>query len=247
MTQTWTKDGQRVPVTVVRVGPVVVTQVKTRDKDGYDALQIGFGSRKIKNITKPQLGHLKKAIEISKTSDQNPKKTIRYLREARGSGQSTNRDGQSLEIGDVVSATDVLFAGDIVKVIGTSKGKGFQGGVRRWGFHGGPRTHGQSDRERAPGSIGQTTTPGRVMRGKKMAGRMGGDRVTVKNLLVLSVTGDGSLMLSGPVPGPFGSLIYIEKMGHDDKFPGLAVKPGEVEEENVESGKEPSAGEGEGK
>lgn len=225
MTQAWTKDGQRVPVTTIQAGPVVVTQVKTQEHGGYDAIQIGFGSRKIKNITKPMRGHLQKSSQ----NLQDKNKLPRYIREVKTSKQDAGNSEQSLRVGDVVKATDVLQPGDIVKVIGTSKGKGFQGGVRRWGFRGGPRTHGQSDRERAPGSIGQTTTPGRIMKGKKMAGRMGGERVTVHNLMVLEVSNDGTLRLSGPVPGPVHGLLQIEKVGHDEEFVGLAGQNEEVE------------------
>lgn len=205
-------------MTIIQAGPVVVTQVKTHDKDGYEAVQLGFSSKKIKNITKPQLGHFRKAGAVKEE-----KTAPRFLKEVLGKGE--------LKAGDVVKASDVLSTGDVVKVTGVSKGKGFQGGVRRWGFHGGPRTHGQSDRERAPGSIGQTTTPGRVMRGKKMAGRMGGEQVTVRNLTVLDVTEGGTLKLSGPVPGHLKGLLRIEKVGRDEKFQGLAGQVEEVESE----------------
>src|SRR3972149_9259794 len=166
-------EARRVPVTAVVAGPCVVTQLKTPEKDGYWAVQLGFQEKKIKNVTKPLQGHLKGAIK--------DKKAPRFLREVRLSGDS------GLKKGDQVLLSDVLKVGDFVAVIGTSKGKGFQGVVKRWGFHGGPRTHGQSDRERAPGAIGSGTTPGRVYKGKKMAGKMGVKRVTVKILKVLAV------------------------------------------------------------
>lgn len=203
-------------MTIVQAGPVVVTQIKTHEKDGYEAVQVGFASKKIKNITKPQLGHLRKAISDTQYETRDEKYAPRYLREVKI--QSPITDHQSPNVGDVIKVTDVLVPGDVVKVTGVSKGKGFQGGVRRWGFHGGPRTHGQSDRERAPGSIGQTTTPGRVMKGKKMAGRMGGEQKTVWNLVVLDATPDGVVKLSGPVPGPIRGLLQIEKVGHDERF-----------------------------
>lgn len=224
MTQTWTKDGKRVPVTVAQAGPVVVTQIKSKEKDGYIAVQLGLGEKKIKNITKPILGHLKGVIKEKKA----PLflRETKFVREVPGVG-----DQVQLKVGDVIKASDVLSPGDIVQVRGISKGKGFQGVVKRWGFAGGPRTHGQSDRERAPGSIGQTTTPGRVLRGKKMAGRMGGEKVTVKNLTILEVTGGGVVKLSGPVPGSAGDLIFIEKIGHDDKFKNLT---GSEQEENTQ-------------
>ena len=198
MSQTFTPEGRRVPVSVVQSGTNVVTQVKTGEKDGYWALQLGFGTRRIKNITKPLRGHLK----LTKDSKTAP----RYLREIKIS-QEEYQPGQT------INPSDVLKPGDLVQVTGISKGKGFAGVVKRWGFKGGPRTHGQSDRERAPGSIGQTTTPGRVFKGKKMAGRMGGEKTTVKNLTVLQVTDDGEILLSGPVPGARGSLLLVRKIG----------------------------------
>lgn len=241
MTQAWTKDGTRVPVSIIQAGPVVVTLVKTNETHGYEAIQVGFGARRIKNITKPMIGHLNKAIQNSKFKTQNDNPKIkngsllpRYLREVKASDEA-------LSIGDVVKASDVFAPGDVVKVTGTSKGKGFQGGVRRWGFAGGPRTHGQSTGERAPGSIGQTTTPGRVMKGKKMAGRMGSDRVTVANLIVLDVADDGLLKLSGPVPGPIKGLLQIEKTGKNEKFAGLVGKPEEIELPEVEAQPEEQA------
>jgi large subunit ribosomal protein L3 len=180
-------------------GPCVVTQVQTPEKDGYWAVQLGFGERKIKNVTKALQGHLKGAIK--------DKKAPRFLREVR------MPEDPGLKVGDEVILTDVFKVGDYVAVVGTSKGKGFQGVVKRWGFAGGPRTHGQSDRERAPGSIGQTTTPGRVFKGKKMAGRMGGDRVTIKNLQVISMDPEkGEIELSGAVPGSTGSLVILKRL-----------------------------------
>src|SRR3989304_6688523 len=186
-------EARRVPVTAVVAGPCVVTQIKTMDKDGYWAVQLGFGEKKIKNTTKALQGHLKGAIKDNKAP--------RFLKEVRLTEDS------GLKVGDQVLLSDVFKKGDFVAVVGTSKGKGFQGVVKRWGFHGGPRTHGQSDRERAPGSLGQTTTPGRVFKGKKMAGRMGGDRVTVKNLQVVSVDPEkGEIEISGAIPGTTGGL-----------------------------------------
>lgn len=212
MTQAFTKKGKRVPVTVVKAGPVVVTQVKKSEKDGYEAVQLGFGEKKIKKTTKPALGHLKGAIKGKKVAP-------RFLREAKGKAE--------LKIGDVVTAEQVLSPGDLVKVSGISKGKGFAGVIKRWGFAGGPRTHGQSDRERAPGSIGQTTSPGRVWKGKKMAGRKGGKKATVTNLTVLDVDPDnGEVLLSGPIPGANKRVVYIEKVGKAKDFLGLA-RPGE--------------------
>jgi len=191
---------RRYPVTWVKVDPCVVTQVKHSEKDGYMAIQLGAGSRKIKNLTKPLQNHLK-----SVTKD---KKSPRYLREIRIS------DGSDLKAGDEIKLTEVLKKGDTVTVTGTSKGKGFAGGVKRWGFHGGPKTHGQSDRERAPGSIGQRTTPGRVYKGKHMAGRMGSDRVSVKSLVVIDIDEkNNSVAVTGAIPGATGGLVFIKKTG----------------------------------
>lgn len=194
--------GQRVPVTKVQAGPCVVTQVKTEDKDGYWAVQLGFGERKIKNITKPMQGHLRAANS-----------TARFLCEVRLTEEPKRVTGEAVKVGDQIKISDIFSMGDVVAVTGTSKGKGFAGVVKRWHFAGGPRTHGQSDRERAPGSIGQTTTPGRVYKGKKMAGRMGGERKTIKNLHVISLDlPNNELWLSGSVPGAVNSLLFIKKL-----------------------------------
>jgi len=191
-------EGFRIPVTKVTAGPCVVTQIKKMDKDGYWAIQIGFSSKKAKNTSKPLQGHLKT------TSKEN--RFPRFLQEIKFKSEP------EVKVGDEIKVSDIFKAGDIVAVTGTSKGKGFSGVVKKWGFHGGPRTHGQSDRERAPGSIGQTTTPGRVYRGKKMAGRMGGEQVTVKNLHIISVNEDGNIEVSGQIPGNPGSLVSITKI-----------------------------------
>lgn len=221
----FTQTGVRVSVSVVKTGPNIVTQVKTKEKDRYGAVQLGFGTRRIKNMTKPLLGHLKEAIETQnarlpdgqarrKTQDET---APRFLREVRTEGDA------EYKVGDIVNAPDILKPSDSVQVTGVSKGKGFAGVVKRWGFAGGPKTHGQSDRLRAPGSIGLGTTPGRVVKGKKMAGRMGGERITVKNLTVLKVDEEkGELWLSGPVPGPRGTLLLIKKTGENKKFEELA-------------------------
>ncbi len=192
-------EGTRVPVSLIKVGPCIVTQVKKKEKDGYWAVQIGFGEKKIKNVTKPLQGHLKGAIK--------DKKAPRFLREVK------LEEEPKLKQGDVISVSDVFKKGDLVAVTGISKGKGFQGVVKRWGFAGGPRTHGQSDRLRAPGSIGQGTTPGRVWKGKKMPGRMGGAKITIQNLVVVKVGPDkNEIALSGPVPGNPKGLLMIKKL-----------------------------------
>ena len=230
MSQTFV-EGRRVPVTKVVAGPCVVTQIKKEDKDGYWAVQLGFGEKRIKNVTKPLQGHLKKS-QKSKLKSQNS--LPRYLREVRLEKEP------ELTVGDTIKASDIFRVGDIIQVTGTSKGKGFAGVVKRWGFAGGPRTHGQSDRERAPGSIGQTTTPGRVFKGKKMAGRMGGERVTLKNLQVVSVNPEtNEIDISGPVPGIPGGLLTIKRLS-EGKLEGIQ----EVQAQVVEG--EAPAGEGVG-
>jgi len=200
MSQTFVGD-TRVVTTSIKTSPSVVTQVKSIEKDGYWAVQIGFGDRKIKNTTKPLRGHLKGALKNEKTAPHFLKE-IRYAKKP------------DLKVGDAVKVSEVFKKGDLVSVMGTSKGKGFAGVVKRWGFAGGPRTHGQSDRQRAPGSIGQGTDPGRVWKGKKMGGRMGTDQVTVKNLLVVSIDEEKGLMnVSGPIPGPTSGYVLVRKIG----------------------------------
>jgi large subunit ribosomal protein L3 len=192
-------EGFRIPVTKVTAGPCFVTQIKKMESDGYWAIQIGFSSKKAKNTSKPLQGHLK--------ANQKENRFPRFLQEIRVEKEP------EVKVGDVINVSDIFNPGDIVAVTGTSKGKGFAGVVKKHNFRGGPRTHGQSDRERAPGSIGQTTTPGRVYRGKKMAGRMGGEQVTVKNLHIISVDAEsGEIEISGQVPGNPGSLVSIRKI-----------------------------------
>ncbi len=224
MSQAFIKD-RRVPITKVLAGPCVVTQVKKLDKDGYWAVQLGFGERRIKTISRPLQGHLKGVIH--------EKMAPRFLSEVRLSEEP------EFKVGDVIKVGDVLKEGDIIQVAGTSKGKGFAGVVKRWHFAGGPRTHGQSDRERAPGSIGQTTTPGRVYKGKHMAGRMGGAHVTVKNLQVVSVSPEsGEVAISGPIPGIAGNLLVIKKLAAG-KLEGITeVQAQVVVEEAPEPAKE---------
>lgn len=196
-------EGFRIPVTKVTAGPCVVTQIKKMDADGYWAIQLGFSSKRSKNTSKPLQGHFKK----SKNEELKTNNFPRYIREVRVDKEP------EFKIGDVINASDIFKAGDVIAVTGISKGKGFAGVVKRHGFAGGPRTHGQSDRERAPGSIGQTTTPGRVYKGKKMAGRMGGETKTIKNLHVISVDSETGLVeISGQIPGTPGSLITLQKI-----------------------------------
>lgn len=212
-TQAFLEDGTRVPLTRVAVGENFISQIKNTEKDGYMAVQVAFGKRN--KISKPLTGHLKKA-GLNKKS--------RFLREIRVD------ELEGFEEGMVITPEEVLSAGDRVDVVGTSKGKGFAGVVKRWGFHGGPKTHGQSDRHRAPGSIGQSTTPGRVYKGKKMAGRMGNERVTIKNLEIIEVK-DGEVLIKGLIPGPKGKIVMITKIGENKKFkPLYSVKS----EEDIE-------------
>jgi large subunit ribosomal protein L3 len=192
MSQIFDDTGLAHPVTVLELGPCVVTQVRTPDHDGYGAVQLGFGLDK--RLNSPERGQRKASGFMSKT-----------LREIRAD------DPTEFTVGQVFKA-DVFEAGDLVDVTGTSKGRGFQGGVKRHGFSGGPKTHGQSDRLRAPGSIGSSATPGRVFKGMRMAGRMGNDRVTVQNLRVLRVDPERNLLLvEGSVPGPNEGLVMVRR------------------------------------
>ena len=196
MTQVYDEEGRVHPATVIAAGPTTVTQIKTKETDGYSALQIGFGEKKEKLTTKAQVGHFKKAGDTM----------FAVTRELR-------RDDidPEIKVGDTFSVGDLFEVGDKVTVSGTSKGKGFQGVVKRHGFHGGPRTHGQKHNERSPGSIG-AKGPARVFKGIKMAGRMGHDRVTVKNLKVLAVDTEKNLLIvEGAVPGRRGTLIEVRK------------------------------------
>ena len=191
VTRLFDESGQVVPATILEVGPCFVTQVKTVGRDGYAAIQIGFGESK--RINRPERGHLR---------DLPP---LRHLREIRTDDAEQYRVGQELSV-------SLLTVGDKVDVVGTSKGKGFAGVVKRHGFGGGPRTHGQSDRLRAPGSIGSGSTPGRVYKGKRMPGRMGGDRVTAQNLEVVLVDPERNLLgVRGSVPGATNSLVLVKK------------------------------------
>ncbi len=191
MTQVFSESGETVPVTVIEAGPCTVTQIKTVEKDGYNAVQLGFGETK--RLNKPELGHLK------------GKAPVRYLREVRLSQTDDVELGQKVDV-------SIFSDGDTVDAIGISKGKGFAGVVKRHNFGGGSKTHGQSDRQRAPGSSGAGTTPGRVLKGMRRAGHMGSDRVTVQNLTVFGTDVDRNLLLvKGSVPGPNFGLLYIRK------------------------------------
>ncbi len=198
MTQYFSPDGKCVAATLLSAGPVTVTLVRTKERDGYEAVQFGFGTQLPKRVNKPQLGALK---ELG---------VFRYMREYRPEGDKTDADGtEGLKAGDKITV-EAFAPGDDVEVSGTSKGKGFQGVVKRHGFHGGPRSHGQKHSEREPGSIG-ATGPQRVVPGTRMAGRMGSDRVTVKGLKILAIDKVNNLLLvSGAIPGRRGTLIEIK-------------------------------------
>ena len=195
MTSLFTPDGKNIPVTLIQAGPCVVTQVKTVENDGYAAVQLGFGDKKLKRVTKAEAGHYKK-------TNTAPKKKVAEF----------DTEGVSLNAGDVVDA-NLFIEGEFVDVVGTSKGKGFQGVVKRHGFAGvGGQTHGQHNRARHPGSIGACSWPSRVFKGMRMAGRTGGNRVTIQNLTVMRVIADKNLLVvSGSVPGAKNSYVLIEK------------------------------------
>lgn len=195
MTQIFSEEGIVTPVTVIEAGPCYVTQLKTKDSDGYQAVQLGFQEVHQRRLTQGERGHLKR----------NSLPTLRYLREFRVKGEVHVAEGDKL-------MADVFNVGDYVDVTGISKGKGFQGGVKRHGFRGGPKTHGQSDRQRSPGSVGAGSTPGRVLKGTRMAGRMGNDRVTAQNLQVMVVDAERNLLaIKGAVPGAKGGLVMIKQ------------------------------------
>ncbi len=198
MTQRYRSSGEVVPVTLVKVDPCVITQVKTAAVDGYAAVQVGTGSKK--HLAKPQLGHLKPVAEAGQLA------TLREFRLDSVEG---------IPVGAVCD-TEAFVSGDVIDVTGISKGKGFQGVVKRHGFAGGPKTHGQKDQLRMPGSIGGggRNGKGRVVKGMRMAGRMGGDRVTVKNLEIVEVMADqGLLAVKGAVPGARGATLLITAPG----------------------------------
>lgn len=195
--QKFSEKGTRLPVTTVKAGPCVVVQVRTKAKDGYQAVQLGWGEEDFGKMTKPLQGHFKAA---------KLKKAPFFLQEVRLRGKA------ALKPGDPIKPEAIFKVGDMVKVTGWAKGKGFAGVIKRWGFKGGPRTHGQSDRERAPGSIGLGTTPGRVFKGKKMPGRLGGQRVTVKGLKIVAIDPKKQLLeIKGLLPGHRGSFLMITK------------------------------------
>ena len=195
MTQMFNKEGNLVPVTLIQAGPCNILQIKNKENDGYSAIQVGFEERKKKRATKAEIGHCSKA----KTG---VKKLVREFRDDPLDAE--------YELGQVLTV-DVFDGVEVIDITGTSKGKGFAGVMKRWGFHGGPATHGCTT-PRSAGSVGAGTDPGRVLKGKKMAGRMGGDKCTVRNLDVIKIDKDRNLMfVKGAVPGPNGGYVIIRK------------------------------------
>lgn len=195
MTQIFDDKGNIIPVTVIQAGPCFVTQIRTLERDGYVAVQLGYGETKVKRLTQGQLGHLRR----------NNLPALRVLREFRV------KDGEvSVKEGEIIKA-DVFAKGDRVDVVGTSKGRGFAGGIKRHGFNRQPKTHGQSDRERAPGSVGQNTFPGRTMKGQRMAGRYGNERVTIQNLEVVVVDAERNMLaVRGSIPGAKNGIVLVK-------------------------------------
>ncbi|MCZ7543999.1 MAG: 50S ribosomal protein L3 [Anaerolineae bacterium] len=193
MTQVFDAAGQVIPVTVIEAGPCYVTQVRTQERDGYTAVQLGFGEVKAQRLTKGQVGHLQR-VNIP---------PLRHLREFR-TKETDVEEGERITV-------DVFETGERVDVVGVSKGRGFAGGIKRHGFNRQPKTHGQSDRERAHGSVGATSTPGRVFKGSRMAGHMGSERVTSQNLEVVVVDPERNLLaVRGSVPGAKGGIVMIK-------------------------------------
>ncbi len=216
MTSTYDSRGRRVGATIVEINPNFVTQIKTSEgKDGYNGIQLGFGTKK--SVKKPQLG-LGKKIGV--------KQPIRWFREVRV-------EAEELKPGTEITLNQVFSIGDSVKVTGVSKGKGFAGVVKKYHFAGGPKTHGQSDRHRAPGSIGSGTTPGRVFKGKKMAGHMGSETVSVRGLEVVGLEkAKNTLVIKGAIPGATGGLVMVTKLG---RIKGYTPPPEEKADEEEES------------
>jgi large subunit ribosomal protein L3 len=196
MTQVFEAGGIATGVTVIEAGPCIVTQVKSVENDGYHGVQLGWETVEEDRLTQPERGHLrKKKLPL-----------VRHLREV-----PVDEAGDDPKPGDRVDVT-MFAAGEIIDIIGTSKGKGFAGVMKRHNFRGGKRTHGQSDRQRHPGSIGPGSTPGRVFKGTRMAGRMGNDRVTVQNLRIVSIDTERNLiMVKGAVPGPTNGMVFVRK------------------------------------
>ena len=192
MTEYFSPEGEVFPVTVISAGPIVVTQIKTKESDGYNAIQFGFGKKNPKNINKAIRGHIKDLGDF------------KYIKEFQTDEKT------EIKVGDIFNVADLFSVNDKLQISSISKGKGFQGVVKRHGFHGGPRTHGQKHSEREPGSIGAGGMQ-KVMKGKRMGGRMGGDRITQKNLKIIFIDKENNTMLiKGAIPGRRGSLVEIK-------------------------------------
>ena len=193
MTQLFDEKGKVIPVTVIEAGPVYVTQIKTAETDGYEAVQVGFGDVKVTRVNKPQAGHFKKA-------DVAPKKVLREFRLA---------DTSALSVGDILKA-DVFAVGDKVDVVGTSKGKGTAGAIKRWNFSRLKESHGTGPVARHAGSLGACSDPSRVYKGKKLAGHLGAERVTIQNLDIVKVDAENNLIaIKGAIPGPKGGIVVL--------------------------------------
>lgn len=196
MTRIFDERGRNIPVTVIEAGPCYVTQIKTEEIDGYNAVQVGFDEVREKVVTKPELGHLKGAGKV-----------LRTLKEFRLD------EINGLKVGDTINV-EIFEKGDIVSVTGKSKGKGFQGTIKRHNFSGGPKSHGQKDRLRAPGSIGAGSSPSRVWKGMRMSGQMGNETVTVRNIEVVEIRSDKNILLvKGSVPGSRNGIVQLVKAG----------------------------------
>lgn len=200
MTTLYDPEGRSIPCTVVTGGPCVVTQIKNLEKDGYQAVQLGYDQRKKKNTPKPLIGHFNKA-------NTEPQKQLVEFK------KFSQELGKELQLGQTIRAEDIFVEGDYIDVTGTTKGKGFQGVVKRHGFSGvGEQTHGQHNRQRAPGSVGASSFPSRVFKGMKMAGRTGGNRVKITNLKIMKIVPQENLLvLSGAIPGSKNAYIILEK------------------------------------
>jgi large subunit ribosomal protein L3 len=200
MTGVFDEEGQYVPVTVIQLGPNYVTQKKTKEKDGYNALQIGFEEKAERSVNKPNAGHFEKAGTSM----------LRYIKEVRS---FDDKKFNAFQTGAEINAGDVFNEGDTIHIVGTSKGRGFQGVVKRHHFGGvGQQTHGQSDRQRAPGSIGASSYPSRVFKGQRMGGRMGGEQITTRNLKILRIIPEQHLILvKGSIAGAKNQLVRVVK------------------------------------
>jgi large subunit ribosomal protein L3 len=221
MARLFTEDRTVVEVTAIEAGPCFITQVKRAEKEGYNAVQMGFGDTK--RLTQPEKGHLKKTGNL------------KYLREFRSD------DVASLEVGQKVDVS-IFKPGDIVDVIGISKGRGFAGGVKRHHFKGGPKTHGQSDRHRAPGAIGSTTFPGRVWKGLRMAGHMGNARATVRGLKIVEANAEKNLLLlRGAVPGAKDGILLVQKSKIAARGAALSATPSTDKNKEVSANKNKEA------